>query len=219
DPRDRHRPYFVLADGLKDEKKPASYFKTFAFPFDKDGEKAHLMWVVHVDHLHKGMELLLSTNTFDFEFLDSGERRFQVRYKDGFRKSLPYNFSNKPYLLEEIDEFAKWWKRLTGGEEWFKIKLTESQVKQWEYNWTNTLANWDVDIAKNKSAQFKLWEAFVRAGLVESVPFFRKTLHDKQEDLKCAAQRLEETVKAVTSGLLLDVFELYLHILKQRIDK
>jgi len=203
---DFHHPYLVVQDKPGMDSRP-SYFKTIAWK--NDGLEPVLL----AGDVQKDDVIRLMPGAFDFEHLDSVERRWDLRYdpadekKPPHRRSLPFPFHNKPYLLEELAEFEIWWKRLKGKEPWFGKPVTDTQIHKLESLWVKALIEWDVDLAAGdeNDEKFKTWKALVEASL-------------RREFSKMSSDKLRDTVAAVTGGLLLDALELYLHILKQKLE-
>jgi len=74
---------------------------------------------VHVCDLRKGDRVHLMPSRFDFEFLDSAARRFEVSYDGGKRRGDTH--PARPYYLEELNSFQELWIVLSHG-------LTTTQI-------------------------------------------------------------------------------------------
>jgi hypothetical protein len=82
------------------EDKPTDRKRWFIGP---DGKH----WV-HVCDLKVGDKVSFTPSTFDYEYLDTSARRFEVSYKDGQRRGSDKH--QRPYLLEELEQLDKVWK-------------------------------------------------------------------------------------------------------------
>lgn len=76
----------------------------WALGADGKPEEADL---VHVSELVAGDVVYLAPSTFDYEYLDTTARRFDIAYTAGRRRSPER--AQRPYLLEEIDELERLW--------------------------------------------------------------------------------------------------------------
>jgi hypothetical protein len=119
--------------GDNEDGKPESREKSFKGP---DG------WLVHASEIEKGDVLRILPSTFDFEFLDSSSRRFEIYYDDeGKRRDKTKSL--RPYLLEELDEFDIIWS-IVGPE-----KLNRSQLKKVMYLLETKREEWPVEDKEN----------------------------------------------------------------------
>ncbi len=146
---------------------------------------------IHVTDLEEEDEILFAPSTFDFLDLDHPGKRFQLYYN----YSLHRPGSNSPYLMEELDYFDKIWTIVSGNK-----GLTSTQI----YNvWSLLLVKrqeWPHGSERNK----KVWQEFCRqvmlnAGWKDGLP---------------ADEELDIVVRAAADGVLFDVLELHLTILK-----
>ncbi|RDV81262.1 hypothetical protein [Ammonifex thiophilus] len=149
---------------------------------------------LHVMELKAGDTIRFHPSTFDFVFLDHPGRRFEIAYREGKRLGLP----RRPYYLEEVDELAELWK-IVGGEE----GLTSTQIHSL---WQVLLARWqEWQPDKDTKAQ-EVWERFCEDAL--------RNAGWPQGKLP-GGDRWDKLVKAAKTGVLFDVFELFLTILKR----
>ena len=77
------------------------------------------MWNVHVGDLLPGDQIIFSPSTFDFEWLNSSARRFEIFYDpdNGERIGL----AQRPYLFSEFAVVEEIWEVLTNH-------LSKSQI-------------------------------------------------------------------------------------------
>lgn len=175
-------PYFYFGDN--EAGKPESREKSFKGP---EG------WLVHASEIEKGDVLRILPSTFDFEFLDSSSRKFEVYYDDE-GKRWDKTKSLRPYLLEELDEFEKIWS-IVGPK-----KLNRSQLKNVMYLLETKREEWPVEDEEN-------------------VPVFRNYASDvlknaNWKQAKSEKEDFDKIVNAAVTGKLKDVIELYMDILK-----
>jgi len=176
-------PYFYFGDN--EDGKPESREKSFKGP---DG------WLVHASEIEKGDVLRILPSTFDFEFLDSSSRRFEIYYDDeGKRRDKTKSL--RPYLLEELDEFDIIWS-IVGPE-----KLNRSQLKKVMYLLETKREEWPVEDKEN-------------------VPVFQNYASDVLRNANWKQikppekEDFDKIVNAAVTGKLKDVIELYMDILR-----
>lgn len=150
---------------------------------------------VHVMELKKDDKIKFFPSTFDFVFLDHAGRRFELAYdKNGRRLGL----ERRPYYLEEIDLLTELWE-LIGG----KNGLSSTQIH----------ALWQVLIDK-----WQEWQPFKGDNITKET--WRSFCYDTilnagwPSGVKFSEEIIEKLVEAAEKGVLFDVFELFLSILK-----
>ncbi|MFZ3115919.1 MAG: hypothetical protein WA133_03220 [Syntrophales bacterium] len=199
--KDYYHPYFMVKKGSKDYSSRKNYFPTVV------GE------VIHFNEVEAGDVLYLYPNHYDYEFLDSNARRYDLALNDNNRRTgSTGRFLSKPYLLDELDQ------GLEGL--WGKIKalalmpgITDTRLRNIESLWLSKLQEWDVNPEDKASEGFKRWTDFVEVTLKKEFKRFRElTNPENQEDL----DRLKESI---ISGLFFDCLELNLRILKNRLKE
>jgi len=141
-------------------------------------------------------------NYYDFEFLDSNARRHDIVLDEpGRRRSNVADFKSKPFLLDELGQKVMClWKELLQGRQLQGI--TDTKLRKLQSLWLTKYQEWVID--RNEEG-FKAWENLVWVSL------------DKEFALSKEQRELLE--KTIESGLFFDTLELYLGILKERIDK
>jgi len=160
--------------------KPTDRTRYFA---GADGEH----WV-HVCDLRAGDRVNFTPATFDFEFLDTTARRFEVAYDEtsGQRLGRPI----RPYLLDDLTVLQDIWKTIAGPH-----GLTSSQIYALR------------DLVEAKRATWAIDDSFSQ--------FCRHAVRNAQWKNRQAIN-LEQIVQATVSGLLTDVIELYMGIMKAK---
>ena len=168
-------PYWQVSERCKDRER------WFAGP---DGEH----WV-HVCDLRVGDGVAFTPSTFDFEYLDTSARRFEVAYgDDNLRKGQ--GKKQRPYLLEEIEALEQIWLSI-------EQKLTTSQIKALETLIESKRQEWD--------------EPTGAAASVSDV--FRQFVVDVLQTFGVFS---EEMLEASLSGLLADALEIHLTLHKEK---
>jgi hypothetical protein len=145
-------------------------------------------WLVHVSKLRKGDAVKVEPSGFDFEFMDSASRRFEVSY-DGTGKRRDPGKAQRPYLLEEIDDFERIWKGISEN-------LATTQIKNVTGLIETKREEWNVSRDDETFIQF-IREVLTTANWKHGVP-----------------PNLDELTKFAASGELRDIIELYLDIIK-----
>lgn len=108
----------VMGDGSEDKWYP--YWRVASKPtrtrwfVGPDDEH----WV-HVSELRQGDNVHFTPSAFDFEYLDTTARRFEVSYEHGQRRGADKR--QRPYLLEEVEQIEQAWKEIS--------RLPTSQIK------------------------------------------------------------------------------------------
>ncbi|MFY9405649.1 MAG: CRISPR-associated protein Csx11 [Candidatus Methanoculleus thermohydrogenotrophicum] len=156
------------------------------------------VWLVHARDLKKGTSVVVFPSTFDFEFLDVSSRRWEVDY-DGQGRRRQKMKSTRPYLLEELDKFETIWESLAGSltssQIWKVVRAIETKRLEWpEGKEDETLQGFIHDVLRN---------AHWRGGA-----------HDGEHPMPEEVATLVE--EAAVSGMLRDVTELYMQILKEK---
>lgn len=158
-------------------------------------------WLVHVADLKEGDQIYFTPSTFDFEFLDSTARRFEIYYdeKTGRRPRR-----TRPFYLEDLDRLDTLWKILKNLETsqqhqviytiestrelWYgqndQESLTEPVFKQFvndtlaNATWRGDYKKW-TDILSDQRQQ--LIDAGVRGELADLTELHMKILKDSEE--------------------------------------
>lgn len=152
---------------------------------------------VHINDLRKDDEVSLASSRFDFEFLDTAARRFEVSYEknersDNYNKRKGSQHLRRPYYLEELADFNTLWeilrKRLATTQIENLIGLIETKREEWKIDQDNDVFQQVVcNILKNAH-----WK-------------------ERPDD-----PQMQKLYQAAISGQLVDVTELYISILKQK---
>ena len=198
---DTYYPYFFVSQAstltvaTALEKRP-SYFESR----DVEGNPAHL---VHVAKLEAGDVVRITPSHFDFQWLDTTGRRFEVSYDDGLRRGQ----ATRPYLLEELDTLATIWKLLADADK----GLTDTRISNLKSLLMTRVERWaGGDIAHLKDDdEFKEYvqDTFIN---VRDLKWWQKELEAEEQSLLW---------QAGCDGTLFDVLELYQQILKRKSER
>jgi len=141
---------------------------------------------VHVSELKKDNVVSVEPSHFDFEFLDSSGRRFEIAYDDGKRRM--HDVAQRPHLLDDIPRIGALWNTLNDGLETSQIReldgLLAAKRTEWGKEMPSDFANWAV-LARH-------WNG--------KVPRSQK----------------QPVIEAAQSGLLHDVIEIHLGLERDR---
>jgi hypothetical protein len=156
----------------------------------------------HAEDLQAGDKVYVRPSRFDFEFLDTTGRRFELNYQESGVRIAPakrLHPPTRPFLLEEIADLENVWGALTKlprGQRDFLGRLIESKRTEWKVTTADdaTLSRFASDTLKQIGAEKKWWTDKL----------------DKEQ------RRLLEAWAA--SGRLADVLELYEKIMKLEIE-
>ncbi|WP_421658968.1 hypothetical protein [Leptothermofonsia sp. ETS-13] len=156
-------------------------------------------WLVHAADLREGDQIYFTPSTFDFEFLDSTARRFEIYYdeKTGRRPRR-----TRPFYLEDLDRFEKLWEILK--------TLETSQRHQVIHTIEATRETWYGQDEKNGALTDDVFKQFVEDTLANAAWRKDKKWRDFSE------QERQQLIDAGVRGELADLADLYMEILKQR---
>lgn len=146
-------------------------------------------WLVHASCLKEGTSVIVSPSTFDFEFLDTSSRRWEVDYDEKGRRWKGIK-SIRPYLLEELDDFRRIWESLVESLSTSQIRRVVGLIETKRLGWRG-------------GGEDRVLEGFVHDVL--------RNAHWR-DGVPAVPPMLEE---AAMSGMLRDVTELYMQILKE----
>jgi hypothetical protein len=146
-------------------------------------------YLVHAKELKKGDIARICLSRFDFEFLDSASIRFEISYNEERGKRRDKIRCQRPYLLDELDDFERLWKTISEGLPSSQIKKTVGLIETKREEW---MPEADDPVFKN----------FVN-NIIENANW----VHGKPANII-------ELKKAALSGKLSDIVELYMEILK-----
>jgi len=162
------------------EGHPTDRTRWFVGP---DGEH----WV-HVCDLKRGNLVAFTPSTFDYEYLDTTTRRFEVIYGSSGQRRSPEK-RQRPYLLEELDELEQAWQeisRLSKSQIYAVISAIEAKREAW----SQPLGNKALALHPNDAFRQFVSDTLREAGIY--TPFLER---------------------AALSGMLRDALEIHLEIM------
>jgi hypothetical protein len=181
----------VMGDGTT----PDNWYPYVFFQQDSNGNSqptgrqrafndTHGKWLVHAGDLQVGDQVTFVPSTFDFEFLDTTARRFEIHYDaDGRRASR----RTRPFYLEDLDRLETLWgylKQLQPAQRYQVVSTIEATREAWHGTDSNgqsltdpvfrqfvadTLAGaeWRGDAWQSQDARDRLIQAGVRGELAD----------------------------------------------------
>jgi len=156
--------------------------------------------------LEGGDEIWVASSTFDFEFLDTTARRFEIAYDEQGRRR---GRSSRPYLLEEIGVLQRVWdlvsQRLTTSQ-WMAL---DGLIEQKRHAWGEPRGP-----SKKYSKAFK---RFVHDALCTAEWKWEEDERVKKKGWKMLNEQEQDLLKrAVLRGVLNDVINLYHEAMKEK---
>jgi len=152
-------------------------------------------WLVHAAELQVGDRVWFTPATFDFEFLDTTTRRFEIHYDTNGRRT---NRRTRPFYLDDLERFDRLWEMF--------LCLSTTQRHQ---------------VVRMIEATREEWFGQDHGGTSVTDPVFRQFVHDTLAgagwDWKALSQHIrDQFVAAGVRGELSDLLELRIEILKEK---
>ncbi|WP_051585751.1 hypothetical protein [Caldanaerobius polysaccharolyticus] len=154
-------------------------------------------WLVHAKDLQKGDKIYFTPATFDFEWLDTNARRFDIAY-DILGKRC--GRLSRPYFLDDFDRLERLWDLIK--------KLSISQLRQLIRAIENTREAW-YGYQPERSLSDNVFRQFVADMLAGA--YWPKSF--QWNDVPSKEQK--ELIEAAVRGELADWFELHMEILRE----
>ncbi|GIV98637.1 CRISPR-associated protein Csx11 [Roseiflexus sp.] len=190
-------PYFFLETNGDDSKADASNRRAVKVLMPQSNGKKVDEWIVHAGDLRIGETIYRWSSTFDFEFLDTTARRFEISYDEHGRRPR----RTRPFYLEDLDRLEELWRSMT--------RLTKTQRHQVIRTIEATREAWygtDDNGQSTTDEVFKQFVADTLAGAAWPKGQGWNTIPAKWRD---------ELIQAGVRGDLADLAELHLEILKE----
>ncbi len=168
-------------------------------------------WLILAGDLKKGDNIYFTPSTFDFEWLDTAVRRFEITYDEiGLRKER----ITRPYLLDELHKLDEIWDTLSSH-------LTKNQIYAIRDIIEDRRKTWQPDENNLKSSDDLFW-TFCRDVIINSLLQKGKKRHRKNKtplevDGINKTEWLNIWATFAARGWLTDVVELHLHIMKEKL--
>ncbi len=197
----------MMGDGsTEDLWYPYVFIDTYTEPVDRQRRYRALNpwtgkegWLVHAGELRVNDEVYFTPSTFDFEFLDTTARRFEVHYDGNGRRTTR---RTRPFYLEDMDRLEALWehmKKLERAQRYKVISTIEATREAW--------FGWDTEGRSITDEVFKQFVADTLAGAA-----WPKTHNWTEIDNK----ERKDLIEAGVRGELADVAELHMEILKEK---
>lgn len=153
--------------------------------------------LVYVGDLKSGDTVYFTPSTFDFEFLDTTARRFEIQYDESGRRT---SRRTRPFYLDDLDRFEELWG--------YMRRLAKSQRYQVVYTIETTRENWyrqDFEGGSLKDGVFRQFVADTLVGASWPKEYKWSSIPPRWQ---------EELIEAGVRGELADLAELHMEILK-----
>lgn len=190
---DNWYPYIFIQNDVSDRQP---IFKALRPKSDGSTEEN---WLVHAEALRAGDRVYFTSATFDFQWLDNAGERFEIAYNNGKRR----NPLIRPYLLDELTTIRKAWNTIAGND-----GLTSNQIyalrdliETKRENWKPSADNWKKD-CQQQNGMFWL--------------FCRDAINNANWKNKPEKESVFQLTDWAVSGLLADVIQLYMGVMKQK---
>jgi CRISPR-associated Csx11 family protein len=147
---------------------------------------------VHICDLEPGDQVSFLPSTFDYEFLDTTARRFEVSYDASGQRRGPER-RQRPYLLEQLDELEQAWQDIS--------RLSKSQIHA---------------VISTIETKREMWQKPSGAGALAlpGADVFRQFVCDTLREAGVYSDSLE---RAALNGMLRDALEIHLEIMKEEL--
>lgn len=169
--------------------------------------------LVHARDLAQGDRVRIAPSLFDFEYLDTIGRRFEVGYSGGQRRPRAGLTGLRPHYLERLTEFRRLWWLVSGhyaDEFGARDGLTPTQLSNLETLIGTQALLWGQGdwVKLGSDAAYGEYAAATLANIGQG---WWKSLEDADKQL---------VVRAINDGSFMDVIELYRKIMKVKpLDK
>jgi len=214
--KDLFHPYFiVIKNGNNhDDTLWKVYFNRNSDNKHRQNPNDNWLPIKHVKDLRKGDKVLFYPSQFDFLWLDSNIRRFDVGKKR--RHWLFKKCSPKPYNLKDIEKFKRLKDLLFN-----QLSLTTSQIMNLYGLLISKMQEWKLDEQKWKLDEVEelrinepAFEQFVENSIL-SIPL-RLKISDVTEKGKITQQDFEFFKKSILNGIFFDLIDMWHTILKRK---
>jgi hypothetical protein len=193
---------------LNQSIKPTGRRRTFQAQNPRTGREH---WLVHVEDLRPGDAVFFAPATFDWVWLDSNARRFEVAY-DGQGQRRSPQLKRRPYLLDELETLEHIWQTL-------KAHLHRNQIHVLHETIEAKRAQWGFpspyDEGFRRFCRDLLAEAEWHEGSPEEAVPDRGKLPWEADGWE-KSEWLERWADYAARGWLADAVELFCEILKAR---
>jgi len=188
---DQWYPYIYLTNGDKCQHIATGRMAQSEYKSDS-------RFLVHADDLKEGDTIDVLPSTFDFEYLDTSGRRFEIHYGKNGRRAR----QTRPFYLEDLDRFAMIWSQMK-----YLKKTQRYQVVQVI---EATRQRWYGDDRESMSIEDPVFRQFVTDTLANAEWTTTHAWNTLEPQQKTSLSN------AGVTGELADLAELHLEILKEQ---
>jgi CRISPR-associated Csx11 family protein len=204
DLEDKFYPYFIIEDQCT-----TLLYKDFS---NKTLKKANIYFgLKHVKDLRKDDKIIFIPSIFDFEFLDSNVRRFDIGKK---RKHWLFTGSKnepKPYLLWDMENFERLRELIN------KLNLTTTQMMNLYGMLISKLEEWNLENI-NTLKKDEAFEKFVE-NTIKSTPLRLKVVDEETAKGKINKKDYKFLKESILNGMFFDFIDLWHTILKFKFEE
>lgn len=194
---DRWYPYLFLDTSGDDSKADQPNRRAVKVSRPIGDKKQDDCWIVHAADLRPGETIYLWPSTFDFEFLDTTARRFEIHYdKNGHRPR-----HTRPFYLEDLNRLEELWG--------YVERLTKTQRHQVIRTIEATRETWYGQDSEGKSTTDEVFQQFVADTLAGAQWPKSEPWHNIPKEVR------QKLIQAGARGELTDLAELHMEILKE----
>ena len=190
-------PYLFLETGGDDSKADSSNRRAVKISRPNGNGTKVDCWIVHAANLRDDEMVYIWPSTFDFEYLDTTARRFDIYYDEHGRRPR----RTRPFYLEDFDRLEKLWE--------YMKRLSKTQRHQVIRTIEATRETWYGQDHNGKSVSNAVFRQFVTDTLAGAEWPRGQSWTDIDKEWQ------EKLVQAGTRGELTDLAELHMEILKE----
>lgn len=186
---DNWYPYVFIQNNVSNRKP---IFKALRSKSEGASEPC---WLIHASALQEGDQVYFTPATFDFQWLDSAGERFEIAYDNNGRRR---NHLIRPYLLDELTTIRKAWVAIAG-----KNGLTANQIYALRDLIETKRENWH-PTSEERKKDGMFWK------------FCQNAINNANWKKKPEKEEINLFTNWAVSGLLADVIQLYMGVMKQK---
>ncbi len=190
-------PYLFLDTEGDDSKVGENNRRTVKVSCPTEEGQMRDCWIVHAADLRTGETIHIWPSTFDFEYLDTTARRFDIYYDEDGRRPR----RTRPFYLEDLDRLEELWG--------YMKRLTKTQRQQVIRTIEATRETWYGQDQQGRSVEDDVFKQFVADTLAGAA------WPEGQPWSKIPEEWRDKLIQAGVCGELTDLAELHMEILKE----
>lgn len=194
---DEWYPYVFIEED-KYGKVPSNRKRVFEAPCPWKNNEPVLL--VHAKELEKGDKIYFTPSTLDYQWLDTGGRRFEIAYDE---KGQRFDIPQRPYLLDEFDKLQEIWNILSHHLTTTQIHILRNLISSKREEWC---------IEKDD----KVFRQFCRDALAMAQWKKKDDKYPWEKRNKDLKEWLETWTDYAVKGWINDVIEINMQILKRK---